>query len=80
MDGNPYAIYFARFSDNHPESDVALAVGLGEFGEGSDRSQRVAFGLVMRVVGSQYEVMVIEPDLSPWPNRPLTKALFRHSD
>ena len=69
MDGNPYAIYFARFSDNHPESEVALAIGLGEFGEGSDPTQRVSFGLVMRVASSRYEVMVVDQDRSPWPNQ-----------
>jgi hypothetical protein len=69
QDGDPYAIYFARFSDNHPRREVALAVGLGQFGEGSDASQRVSFGLIMRMVNSQFEVMVVEPEQSPWPNQ-----------
>jgi hypothetical protein len=69
-DGEPHAIYYARFSNNHPRGDMALAVGLGEFGTDSPEAERhrVSFGLVLYVVDLRYQVAVVEPEQSPWSN------------
>ncbi len=65
-DGTPYAIYFARFSDNHPERLVKLAVGLGEFGEGTREESRVGFALDLRSANAEYHITVTDPTASPW--------------
>jgi hypothetical protein len=65
-DGDAYAIYYAAFSDNHPDGTVKMAVGLGEWGEGADASARVAFALDLRVFGDQFEVMVTDAAQSQW--------------
>jgi len=79
QDGDAYAIYYARYSDNHPQREVALAVGLGDFSEESTPDTRVSFRLKMRLVDAKYEVMVVDPDQSLWPKakvigRTLTRA------
>ena len=79
QDGDAYAIYYARYSDNHPLGEMALAVGLGDFTEGSTPGDRVSFALKMRLVDGKYEVMVVDPEQSPWQKattigRMLTRA------
>ena len=65
-DGDAYAIYYAQFSNNHPEHSVLATVSLGPWGEGAVPEQRVAFALELRSSQSQYEVAVIDADRSPW--------------
>lgn len=79
QDGDAYAIYYARYADNHPMSEMALAVGLGDFTEGSAPEHRVSFALNMRLVDGKFEVMVVDPEQSPWQQakvigRMLTRA------
>jgi hypothetical protein len=79
-DGDAHAVYFAAFSDNHPDRTVKIAVGLGEWGQGSESSQRVAFALDLRVFGDQFEVMVTDAAQSHWSDAPfLGKMLDRQA-
>jgi hypothetical protein len=64
--GDAFAIYYARFSDNHPERLVLAAVSIGEWGEGSVPAQRIAFALQLRTGSENYEVMVCDAATSPW--------------
>ena len=70
-DGDAYAVYYARFSDNHPEHIVLATISLGEWGEGSEPHQRAAFALEIRPTNAQYEVGVLNADQSPWRNAEL---------
>jgi len=54
-DGDAYAVYYARFSDNHPDRLVLATVSLGEWGKGSRPEQRVAFALEIRATNSRDE-------------------------
>jgi hypothetical protein len=65
-DGDAHAIYYARFSNNHPERIVKAAVSVGEWGEGSNPGQRVAFALELRAGSENYEVHVCDAASSPW--------------
>jgi len=65
-DGDAFAIYFARFSDNHPERLVSAAVSIGEWGDDSVPAQRTAFALELRVGSANYEVTVCDAAASPW--------------
>ena len=64
--GDPYAIYYARFSDNHPQQTVSLAVGLGDGGVLADPNSRTAFALELRYVNGRFEVMVVDRERCPW--------------
>ena len=70
-DGDAHAIYYARFSDNHAERLVKAAVSIGEWGEGSQPDQRVAFALELRAGAANYEVHVCDADESPWQGEAL---------
>ena len=65
-DGDAFAIYYAMFSDNHPEREMKIAVGVGEWGEGTAPEDRRAFALVMRSTDDAYQVTVVDADESPW--------------
>ena len=58
--------YYARYSDNHHEGDIAVAVSLGKWGEGASSADRVAFALVMRPTATGPQVMVVDASQSPW--------------
>jgi hypothetical protein len=77
-DGDAYAIYFARYSDNHPERVVQLAVSLGDWGDDAGPENRIAFALVMRCDESNHLVTVVDADESPWQSaRIIGKMLNR---
>ena len=64
-DGDARAIYYAGWSDEHPEKMVTLAVAIGEWEEGSTRD-RTCFGLEVRDDGERTMFRVIDPECSPW--------------
>jgi len=65
-DGEATGIYYARFSDNHPDRIVSALVSLGDRGEGSTPIDRTAFALKLRSTESHYSVMVVDAAESPW--------------
>jgi hypothetical protein len=65
-DGDAHGVYYASFSDKHADRRVSVAISLGEWGEGSKASQRVAFALQIRAAQSQYQVSVVDAKYSPW--------------
>ena len=65
-DGDAHAIYYARFSNSHPDRLVKATVSIGEWGEGSNSARRVAFALELRAGPANYEVRVCDAATSPW--------------
>jgi hypothetical protein len=65
-DGDAHAVYYARFSNNHPARHVKAAVSIGEWGEGSNPDQRTAFALELRAGPENYEVHLCDASASPW--------------
>ena len=65
-DDEAYAIYFARFSNNHPERVVVATISIGEWGESASSDQRVAFAFEIRAIESECQVGLIDSDRSPW--------------
>ncbi|MBX3221372.1 MAG: DUF2199 domain-containing protein [Labilithrix sp.] len=64
--GDAFAIYYAAYSNNHPDSELAMLVSLGEWGEGSDPSQRTAFYCRVFPTKDSYEVMLGDATQSAW--------------
>ncbi len=73
-DGNAFAIYYAAYSNNHLDSELAMLVSLGEWGEGSDPSQRAAFYCRVRPTNDSYEVMLGDAAQSTWREADITGA------
>ena len=65
-DGDAYAAYYARFASRHPDRTVQALVSIGEWGEGSEPWDRVAFPLEIRVAGNEFLVGLVDRENSPW--------------
>jgi hypothetical protein len=70
-DGDAFAVYFASYSNNHPETELAMLIVLGEWGDESDASQRAGFYCRVRPSGESYEVMLGDAADSPWKDADL---------
>lgn len=64
-DDNAFALYLARFSDNHTDRSIALLVSVGGWGT-DDPSGRFSVALEMRVLENGPAVMVVDAATSPW--------------
>lgn len=65
-DGDAFAVYYARYSNNHPENLVDFLVSIGEWGEGSRPDQRASFFCRVRPANGSYEVMLGDAAESAW--------------
>ena len=85
-DGDAYAVYYASWSEEHPEPHLFLALAVGEeWDDEASSSSRTCFGLVAREEGEQVLFRVTGPEESPWPNSDVLgpmlsrDAALRHS-
>jgi hypothetical protein len=65
-DGFAFAIYYATFSNNHPDRLVKMVVALGNWSEEGGPGDRRAFALDVRSAANQYEVGVTDASACPW--------------
>lgn len=63
-----YAVYYAKYSNNHPDNSVDMLISLGPWGETALPSQRVAFLCHVRAIPGTYQVMLADADdeSNPW--------------
>lgn len=77
-DGEAFAVYFARFSDNHPEKSVSVLVSLGPWWDDDRASERRSFFVRIWVQGEKFEVGVADASESPWGQmEPMGQTLDR---
>jgi hypothetical protein len=79
-DGDAYAVYYAKFSDNHADGTVNVLIGLGEWGEGSTRDDRVAFAAQIRVTRREFQVMIVDAGQSIWSQVTLMGPLLARAE
>lgn len=78
-DGDAFAIYYAKFSDNHPECAVVGVISIGEWGTDDPPKNRVAFPFRIWQTDEQWNVVLTDSDDSPWKGIELLgKMLDRH--
>jgi hypothetical protein len=65
-DGDAYAAYYACFGPKHPDRIVQALVSIGEWGEGSEPWDRVAFPLEIRVTQAEFQIGLVDRENSPW--------------
>jgi hypothetical protein len=65
-DGDAYAVYYAKYSDNHAERIVQVALSVGQWWQGTTPADRTAFARTLRSGPANYEVMVCDSATSPW--------------
>ncbi len=83
-EGDAFAVYYAAYSNNHAENEIAMLISLGEWGERSKASQRVAFYCRVRPSADSYEAMLGDAAESGWDDVEIMgkklsrKAALRH--
>ena len=72
-DGNAYAVYYAYFTENHPERHMIGLVALGTWGidDKPIPADRVAFGFEMWSEVEKYRVDIVDAENTPWGNAPI---------
>ena len=79
-DGDAHAIYYAQFSDKHPEHTVIATISVGEWGEGATPENRVAFAFEIRPTESEYQVGLLDAQSSPWRNAKIIGRTLNRSE
>jgi hypothetical protein len=75
-EGNAFAVYFANFSDNHPDRYVSVLVGFGNWSEDASPIERTAVGLRIWTNETSYQVGVVDAG-DYWETELLGKRLTR---
>ena len=65
-EGVPSALYYAIFTDKHPEKHVVAIVSIGDFGKGSGPDGREAFALTLRRNEQGVNMVLGDATESPW--------------
>ena len=65
-DGVPCAVYYAAFTEAHPERHVVGIVSVGDFTEGSSPQDREAFALVFQRENQGAKMVLRDATESPW--------------
>jgi hypothetical protein len=69
--GTPFAVYYAGWSDQHPERGVTMAIATGEWAERSGPPARTSIGVEARPTPREIQFTVVGPENSPWGETPL---------
>lgn len=69
--GDAFAVYYAGWSDRHPERGVTMAIATGEWAEDSGPQDRTSIGLEARPTATEIHFTVVGPEQSPWGETPL---------
>lgn len=79
QDGTAFAVYYAVFSDNHPQRFVTALISLGNWGTDSTPVGRCSFCVQIRADSQNYLVGLQNADNSPWGEVSLLgRTLDRH--
>lgn len=76
--GDPYAVYYAAWSDQHEEKKISLAIAIGEWSDDSTNEDRTCFGVAATedLSKSMINFGFINPDESPWPGTDLMGVMI----
>jgi hypothetical protein len=70
-DGVAHAVYYAAFTESHPDRGATSLVSIGPWGEGADPEDRSAFALHLWQNESGFNVSVVDGASSPWADKPI---------
>lgn len=68
QDGDAFAVYYSKFTLSHPDKVVYGLIGVGEWGDGSEPKDRIAFPFRIWVKEGQFQVGLVDASESPWNN------------
>jgi hypothetical protein len=65
-DGDAFAVYYAKFTKGHDRQVLYGLVSLGEWGEGAEPTDRLAFPFKVWTSDSHFQVGLVDKDESLW--------------
>jgi hypothetical protein len=65
-DNEAFAVYYAKFTRDHPEKKVFGLIGLGKWGDEAQPKDRIAFPFVIWTNELNYQVGLVDANESPW--------------
>lgn len=74
--GDARAVYYAGWSEGHPDDGVTMAIAVGDWDEGADATRRVSIGLRARASEQEVHFSVLRPEESPWSRTELLGAML----
>jgi hypothetical protein len=66
LDNNTIGMYYARFSDNHPENHLAGILSLGDWSTTHVNTERIAFAFKIWTYDGTFQAGITDKDESPW--------------
>lgn len=75
-----WAVYYAYFTDSHPERGLIGLISLGTWGTDDVPSDRVAFGFEMWTNDESYQIGIIDAEKTPWGNAKIIGAKLTRGD
>lgn len=75
-----YAVYYASWSNSHPDKVVTLALALGEWGDNSTSDDRVCFGLDAFNGDTEFLLSIIDQNNSPWSKTELLGPMLTRQE
>ncbi len=79
-DDDAHAVYYASWSDAHPDKKVSIALAIGEWDDDSTTDDRICFGVEASEDKDEILFRVIEPSESPWPNTDLLGQMLTRDE
>jgi hypothetical protein len=64
--GDAFAVYFAKFTKGHSDKVVYGLIGLGDWGDGTEPKDRLAFPFRIWTKDTNYQVGLVDAKESPW--------------
>ena len=65
-DDDAFAVYYAQYTPDHEEKRLGGLIGLGEWGDGGEPENRLAFPFQIWTNESNFKVGLIDAKDSPW--------------
>jgi len=66
QDDNAFSVYYAKFTRTHDDKVVYGLISLGEWGEGTEPIDRIAFPFRIWTNDTDYQIGLVDCKDSPW--------------
>jgi hypothetical protein len=79
-DGEAHAIYYAKFTKEHPDKFVSGIISIGEWGDKALPKDRVAFPFRIWTYENNFQVGLVDSNESPWSNETFLGPILDRKD
>ena len=76
-DGDAFAVYYLKFTDNHPEKVITGIISIGDWGSDEPPKNRKAFPFKIWTNEKDYQIGLLDKEDSSWNDNILGEILNR---